>query len=197
MLEMLSGKNAIFLLVAVAGFWFTVRFVVAPRRGTPGLGALFRRETALPKIGLGREAIASLLADTRQFAIGEPGIRGLLLGGLYAAKEAEPSSPVVLVALADNPQTYRGDSWLDRWGYLKRGHEVLSRDEAEENGVVCQQLTLRGAPPVEFHFLKLPDLSSSVALDEALEEGLTVIDDPAGLAAKFRQATLARIESRA
>ncbi len=197
MLEMLSGQNAIFLLVAVAGFWFTVRFVVAPRRGAPGLGAMFSRETATPKIGLGREAIASLLADTRQFAIGESGIRGLLLAGAYAAKEAEPSSPVVLVALADDPQLYRGEDWLTRWSYLKRGHDVHSRNEAEDGGIVRQQFRLRGAPPIDFHFLKSQDAKLPEALDEAFAEGLTVIDDPAGLAAKFRLATLARISDRA
>lgn len=196
MLEMLSGQNAIFLLVAIAGFWFTVRFVVAPRRGAPGLGAMFSREAATPRIGLGREAIASLLADTRQFAIGEPGIRGLLLAGAYAAKEAEPTSPVVLVALADDPQRYRGEEWLERWSYLKRGHDVQSRDETEEGGIVRHAFRLRGAPPVEFHFLKPQDAKPPEALDEAFGEGLTVIDDPAGLAAKFRQTTLARLDAR-
>lgn len=194
MLEMLSGQNAMLLLVVVAGFWFTVRFVVAPRRGAPGLTDMFRREAAAPTIGLGREAIASLLADTRQFAIDEAGIRGLLLAGSYAAKEAEPSSPVVLVALADEPQLYRGEDWLARWRYITRGHEVLTRDETADAGIVRHRFRLRGAPPVEFHFLT-QTAQIGDALEEVFEDGLAVIDDPAGQAAKFRQNVLARLDN--
>lgn len=196
MLEMLSGQNALFLLIAVAGFWFTVRFVIAPKRGAPGLGSMFRREAATPAIGLGREAIASLLADARQFAIQEPGIRGLLLAGSYAAKTAEPTSPVVLVALAEEPHLYRDGSWLARWSYLKRGHDILSQEAEENSGIVHHRLKLRGAPPVEFHFVGLHASPPSDALDDAFEDGLAVLDDPAGVAAKFRQEALARLAAR-
>lgn len=194
MLEMLSGQNAMLLLVVVAGFWFTVRFVVAPRRGAPGLADMFRREAVTPTIGLGREAIASLLGDTRQFAVKEAGIRGLLLAGAYASRQAEPSSPVVLIALADEPLSYRGEDWLTRWHYIKRGHDVLTRDETADEGIVRHQLRLRGAPPVEFHFLA-QTAQIGDALEEAFEDGLVVIDDPAGQAANFRQTVLARLNS--
>lgn len=197
MIELLSGQNALYLMIAVAGFWFTVRFVVAPKRGAPGLGAMFRREAATPAIGLGREAIASLLADARQFAIHEPGIRGLLLTGAYAAKAGEPKSPVVLVALAEAPDLYKDTDWLARWAYLKRGHEVLSQEVSEDNGFVEHRLKLRGAPPVLFYFIGLHETSLPGALDDAFDEGVTVIDDPAGVAARFRQTVLTRPSAQA
>jgi len=192
MLEMFSGQNPLLLLVAVAGFWFMVRFVIAPRRGAPGLGALFRREAAAPKTGLGREAIASLLADSRQFSINEPGLRGLLLAGAFAAQQAEPSSPVVLIALADDPQAYRAADWLGRWPYPKRGHEVVSQEATATDAAVHHELTLKGAPPVSFHFLMSDASPTDAALEAAFEQGLVVIDDPAGRAAQFRQKALAR-----
>lgn len=187
MLEALSSQNTVMLLVAVAGFWFFARFVVAPRRGAgPGLRAMFRRERVMPRIGLGRDAIATLLDDTREFVVDEEALRGLILAGPFAAKLAEAESLVTLILLTDTPARFAGDDWLARWRYIRRGHDVIDHQiETHESGAT-HRMTLRGAPPLVMRFEHFPTLAPPVGLEAALDEGSATIEDPAGQAEKLR-----------
>lgn len=180
--------NTFLLLLGVAGVWVFLRFVVGPRRGAPSFGSLFRREAAPQMEGLGQKAIATLLADTRSFAIAEDALRGLLLAGPFAVRKARQDSLVVLVALCDAPERYSEAEWVLRWAYPARGHKVLSHKiTRDEPGHVAHQLTLRGAPPVALHFVAVDRAGPPDALRAAVVEGFSLIEDPAGEAERLRR----------
>ncbi len=186
MIAGLSLQNAFLLLLAVAGFWFTARFLVGPRRGAPSLRAMFTREKPAHLEGLGQEAIATLIGDTRRFAIGEPGLRGLILAGPFAVKAAEAASPVTLIALCETIAPYTGKAWLDRWAYPARGHLILEHVIENFPNGAGHRLVLRGAPPISIHFTALDALEPPEVLYTALAEGAETIEDPSGLADKLR-----------
>ena len=72
-----SFDNALLLLMGIGGLWFVARFVVGPKRGAPGLKAMFSREPPLQSLGIGKDAIRTLLEDTRAFIVGAADLRGL------------------------------------------------------------------------------------------------------------------------
>ena len=76
--------NSFLLLLGVAGFWFTARFVLGPRRGAPSFGSFFRREPTESVDGLGQKAIATLLGDWQILPNGTEGYRTaeVTLGGV-------------------------------------------------------------------------------------------------------------------
>lgn len=183
----LSLDNAFYLLIAIAGLWFMARFVIAPKRGAPGLRAMLGREKPVRLEGLGREAIATLIGDACGLVVDDARLRGLILAGPFAVQAAGPASSVILVALTDDIDLYSGTDWLSRWAYPGRGHAILTHDiERHANGV-AHRLTLRGSPPIEIHFVRLDCLHASPALRPAFAEGTQTIDDPSGLVEKLRQ----------
>ncbi len=179
--------NSFLLLLGVAGIWFYLRFVIGPRRGGPSLRSFFRREARETVDGLGQKAIATLLADTRAFVTEEAALRGLILAGPFAARSARAGSLVTLIALSDAPQAYLGSDWLLRWAYPARGHKVLWQREEQAAGQVVQHLGLRGAPPLEIHFVTVDHAAPPENLLPALAFGTKVIDDPAGQAERLRR----------
>ncbi len=182
----LSIQNAFLLLAAVAGLWFAARFVIGPRRGAPSLRQMFTREKASPRDGIGKEALTTLIEEARKFAVGEPGIRGLILAGPFAAKAASARSKVTLIALCEEPRHYADAGWMARWAYPARGHPVIDHAIEDHADGLRHQITLRGAPPLVVHFERLDRLAAPAAVHQALLEGSETIDDPSGLAEKTR-----------
>jgi hypothetical protein len=179
--------NSFLLLLGAAAVWFVLRFILGPKRGAPSLGSFFRREPAEVVEGLGRKAIATLLEDTKAFVAGENALRGLLLAGPFATRSATITSPVTLVALCDAPESYAEPDWLMRWAYLARGHKVIQQAISREPGLVTHRLVLRGAPPVDVHFMQPDRAAPPEALEIALKSGLSVVEDPSGQAERLRR----------
>ena len=171
----------------MAGIWFFMRFVLGPKRGGPTFASFFKREARETVEGLGQKAISTLVADTRALVVGEPGLRGLLLAGPFAARAAKMTSPVTFVVLTDAPEQYRDDEWLLRWAYPARAHPVLARRDTIEPGHVAHHLSLRGAPPVEMHFVTADRAAAPDALRPALRIGWSVLEDPTGQAERLRR----------
>lgn len=186
MIAGISLDNTFLLLIAVAGFWFAARFLIGPKRGAPGLKAMFGREKPVPLMGIGKDAIATLLADTRQFVVAAPDLRGLILAGPFAAGAARRDSIVTLVALAEDVLPYAGKEWLAGWPYPARGHAVTDHRIDHGAAETIHRMTLRGSPPLEVHFVLVSQLDVPPSLLQALTEGAESIDDPAGLAEKLR-----------
>ena len=179
--------NSFLLLLGVAGIWFFMRFVLGPKRGGPTFASFFKREERETIDGLGQKAIATLLSDTRAFVVGEAALRGLILAGPFAGLSGKMTTPVTLIALSDAPETYLGEEWLLRWAYPARGHKVLAQHEEQAPGHVIHHLSLRGAPPVEMHFIAADRAEAPPALRAALAAGASVIEDPAGQADRLRR----------
>lgn len=179
--------NSFLLLLGVAGIWFFMRFVLGPRRGGPTFSSFFKREARETVDGLGQKAIATLLADTKALVVAEASLRGLLLAGPFAGRAGKMSSPVTFIVITDAPEQYRDGDWLLRWAYPARGHQVLAHREANEPGHVSHHLTLRGAPPVELHFVPGDRAAAPDPLRAALRLGLIVIEDPTGQAERLRR----------
>lgn len=179
--------NSFLLLLGAAAVWFVLRFILGPKRGAPTLGSFFRREPAATVEGLGRKAIATLLDDSKAFVMGENALRGLLLAGPFAARSANITSSVTLIALCDAPESYAEPDWLLRWAYPARGHKVLEQRVVQEPGHVTHHLALRGAPPIEFHFIVPDRAAPPEPLLDALKRGLSVVDDAAGQAERLRR----------
>lgn len=179
--------NSFLLLLGVAGIWFFMRFVLGPRRGGPTFGSFFRREEREAVEGLGQKAIATLIADTRAFVVGEQALRGLILAGPFATRAGKMTSTVTLIALSDAPEHYRDEDWMLRWAYPARGHKVLEKRETHEPGHVMHALRLRGAPPVELHFVAGDRAAAPEVLQPAIKAGASVIEDPAGQAERLRR----------
>ena len=186
MIAGISLDNAFLLLIAVAGFWFTARFLIGPKRGAPGLKAMFGREKPVPLMGIGKDAIATLLADARQFVVAAPDLRGLILAGPFAVEAARRDSTVMLVVLAEDVSRYAGKEWLPRWPYPARGHTITDHRIDHGAAETIHWMTLRGSPPLEIHFVHVSQLDVPPSLHRALAEGAESIDDPAGLAEKLR-----------
>lgn len=179
------ADNAHYLLLAIIGVWFAARFLVMPgggrRRG--GLAALFRREGAVIAKGLGEPAIRTLLDDCRDFARGQPDLRGLVLAGPFAAGTASPESPITLIFLAETTSPYAAPKALGAWAYPGRGHTVTA-DRVETDGdVVLRHMVLRGAPPVELAFVPANAATVPATLVQAVKIGVKPQEDPTGQAA--------------
>jgi hypothetical protein len=179
--------SSFLLLLGAAGAWFVMRFILGPKRGAPSLSSFFRREPLETVEGLGRKAIATLLDDTRAFVASEDALRGLLLAGPFATRSATITSHVTLMAICDAPETYVEPDWLLRWAYPARAHKVLEQRVSREPGLVTHHLTLRGAPPIEIHFLHGDCAAPPEAVQSALKQGLSVIDDVTGQAERLRR----------
>lgn len=179
--------NAFLLLLGAAGVWFVLRFVLGPRRGAPSLASFFRREPRESVEGLGQKAIATLLADMRSFVAGEEALRGLLLAGPFAARQAKRNSLVTFIALGPAPERFTSEDWLLRWAYPARGHKILTQESETAPGLVTHHLTLRGAPPVVVHFVAYDTPELPEPLRPAFVEGASVIEDPTGLAERLRR----------
>lgn len=195
MIAGISLDNAFLLLIAVAGFWFTARFLIGPKRGAPGLKAMFGREKPVPLMGIGKDAIATLLADSRKFVVSAPDLRGLILAGPFAVEAAGSRSTVTLVILSEDVAPYAGKEWLARWPYPARGHVITDHRIDHDAAGAIHRMTLRGSPPLEVHFVRVSQLDVPPALHQALAEGAESIDDPAGLAEKLRQRWSEQIRS--
>lgn len=186
MIAGISLDNTFLLLIAVAGFWFTARFLIGPKRGAPGLKAMFGREKPVPLMGIGKDAIATLLADARKFVVAAPDLRGLILAGPFAAEAAGSRSTVTLIVLAEDVAPYADKEWLARWPYPARGHTITDHRIDQGAAETIHRLTLRGSPPLEIHFVRVNQLDVPPSLHRTLAEGAESIDDPAGLAEKLR-----------
>lgn len=186
MIAGISFDSPFLLLVGVAGLWFAARFLLGPKRGAPGLKAMFGREKPAPLIGIGKDAIATLLADARKFVVAAPDLRGLILAGPFAAKAAESRSTVTLVVLAEDIAPYAGQEWLARWPYPARGHTITEHRIDHGAAEAIHRMTLRGSPPLEIHFVRASQSDVPPSLHQALAEGAATIDDPAGLVEKLR-----------
>lgn len=181
-----SLNNPLLLLAGIAGIWFTMRFIVGPKRGAPGLSALFRRETAAQIKGMGRKAIATVIEDTRQFVVAAADLRGLVLAGPFAVRTATPTSAVVLIVFCEDISGYADKGWLARWAYPARGHLITGHDIEQTPPGILHRIRLRGAPPLELHFVRLDGIDPPKALLPALAEGSVTIEDPSGLVEKLR-----------
>lgn len=182
----ISFDNTFLLLALVGGFWFTARFVIGPKRGAPGLKSLFGKVKPVEVQGLGRDAIATLLEETRKFVVATPDLRGLMLAGPFAGGTADSRSTVTLVFLADEIGRYAGPEWVTRWGYPARGHAITDHRIETDGAGTLHRLTLRGAPPLEVHIVRVGQPEMPPALRPALAKGARSIDDPAGLTEKLR-----------
>ena len=180
------ADNALMLILAVAGFWFTARFLVGPKRGAPGLGIFFRRERAVRHAGLGKEAIATLIEDTRQMVLAAPDLRGLVLAGPFAVQAATSQSAVSFMILCEAIEPYSGKVWLARWNYPARGHAILEHRIVAGAMEALHLLNLRGSPPIRLHFVRMDSLAPPPTLIAAMREGAATLDDPSGLAEKLR-----------
>ncbi|KAF0231592.1 MAG: hypothetical protein FD175_500 [Beijerinckiaceae bacterium] len=181
-----SLDNPLLLLAGIAGIWFTMRFIVGPKRGAPGLRVLFGREAPVQLKGMGREAIATVLEDTRQFVVASADLRGLVLAGPFAVRSATPTSAVVLVIFCDDISGYADKGWLDRWAYPARGHLITGHDTEQTPSGSTHRIRLRGAPQVELHFVRMDGIDPPKALAPALAKGSATIEDPSGLVEKLR-----------
>ncbi|MCZ8182851.1 MAG: hypothetical protein O9322_07755 [Beijerinckiaceae bacterium] len=182
------AENAPYLLLAVIGFWFAARFLVMPGRNRSGLAGMFRREAPVREAGLDQAAIRTLVEDSRAFARQRPDIRGLLLAGAFASGTARPDSAVVLVFLAENPAVFVDGESLSGWPYPERGHAIITRDVATEDGAALHRLVLKGAPPVTLGFIAPESRALPASLAAPVRAGCQILDDPAGQAASLRQA---------
>lgn len=188
--------HPIALIGVVAAFWFGLRFIVGPKRGAPGLNMFFAREQPVKLDGLGPAAITTLLETSRRFALAEPGLRGLILAGPFAAHEASAGSTVTLIFLAEAPEHYAGQDWVARWGYAEHGHPVLTIDTHAEDATIAHRLALRGAPPVTACFARMDRLEPPPRMQAALGQGAETLDDPTGLADKLRRRWIEQINHR-
>lgn len=191
----LLAENAHYLLIAILGIWFALRFILAPGSKGPGgkrsgLAAMFRRERPVETGGLGQGAISTLLADSKAFAQARPDLRGLVLAGPFAAGTARPDSPVTLVFLAEDPARYALPTALEGWGYPARGHAVLGYDVRTEPWGARHELRLRGAPPLILAFVVAQGAACPSDLADAAGQALRIIEDPAGQARVLHEAWL-------
>lgn len=172
----MSLTNGLFLLLAIGLVWLVARQQLAKRTGQSGFMAMFRREAPMRLGGMGREALESLLEDTRHLVGADAALRGLVLAGPFAVKLGSTHSIVTLVLLTREIDPYLGDDWLARWPYLSRGHGVSQHRIERSEGAVRHQLTLRGAPPIDVHFVPASAETVPPALATAFREGAIAIE---------------------
>jgi hypothetical protein len=180
-LSALTSEGPLAIMAGMAVLWFLARsFKTGPSR----FSGMFRREAKLPKIGVGKEAIASLLKDMQDFIANEPGLRSLVLMGEFAGNIADVRSEVILVTFCASPESYADPLWRARWAYLARGHFVLDHKVEQGEGFVVHKMRLRGAPEIRFlvlspeHFALKPPGS----LRAALVHPTILIEDQTGIA---------------
>jgi hypothetical protein len=198
-----SLNNTFLLLLGVGALWFFARFILGPRRGAPGLKAMFSREKVVPRQGIGKDAIRTLLEETRAFVVRSVDLRGLILAGPFAVEAATPASRVTLVILCRNIAAYTDKEWMPRWTYPARGHPISAH--AIKAGVreALHEITLRGSPPLALHFVQVDVSQAEIgqaekgeippSLRAALGIGASVIEDSSGLAEKLRLSWLDEI----
>ena len=182
-----SLSNPLLLVLGIGGLWFFARFILGPRRGAPGLKSMFAREKPVARPGLGKDAIRTLIDDTRAFVVEGADLLGLILAGPFAAKAATPESGVILVVLCRDLKAYSDRAWLPRWAYPARGHPVSTHAIEVSSQEVVHRFTLRGSPPVAVHFVLAEIREAPVSLQSALGIGAMLLDDPSGAAEKLRQ----------
>jgi hypothetical protein len=188
-------QNAHYLLLAILGIWFAMRFVILPRGSRKGLATMFRRERGVERGGLGEEAIRTLLQDSQRFVTTMPDLRGLLLAGPFAAGRAQPSSTITLICLAESTARFEGPTALALWSYPARDHAILRHEVEAGTDMVLHRLGLHGAPPTVFAFVPAAGHDLPPGLREAIGQGLRVIEDPAGQAQALRQAWLSTLRA--
>lgn len=179
----MQNIEILFLLGGVAAIWAIMRFIIAPKKGGGiSLGGMFRREQSLPTLGMGREAIKTLIEDASGFVAVELTLRGLMLAGPFASKLGQPESVVSLVFFADDLSLYQDREWLGRWGYPAKDHRVEDYRRTLGDNHIIHHLGLRGAPPVEAWFVKIPThvVTPPDGLYKALHAGMSIISDPTG-----------------
>jgi hypothetical protein len=175
-------SQVLLMLGGVAVIWAVMRFVIAPKTGSPSIGGMFKREAALPAIGMGREAIKTLVDDASAFVAIELSLRGLVLAGPFASKLGLPSSVISLVFFTDDLSQYQDREWLGRWGYPAKDHRVEDYHRTDGENHIIHHLGLRGAPPVMAWFVEIPTHVAAPpdTLRPALIEGMSIISDPTG-----------------
>lgn len=179
--------NPVALVGAIAVIWFALRFLVAPKRGAPGLRGMFAREKPAVIEGMGRAAIGTLVEEMRCFALAEPGLRGLILAGPFAARRADQRSVVTFILVAEDPAAYADSGWLTRWGYPAQDHPVLEAVPLPPEAGRGLTIRMRGAPIVIVHAVRFDQLDPPHGLAAALMAGSETLDDPSGLAEKLRR----------
>jgi hypothetical protein len=182
-----SLNNPLLLVLGIGGLWFFARFILGPRRGAPGLKSMFAREKPIVQPGIGKDAIRTLIDDTRAFVVEGGDLLGLLLAGPFAAKAATTTSSVILIVLCRDLKAYSDAEWLPRWAYPARGHAINTHVIEVLPEEVIHRFTLRGSPEVVIHFVPLDRLEAPTSLQPALGMGAILIEDPSGAAEKLRQ----------
>jgi hypothetical protein len=162
---------ALYIVAAIAILWFGTRMLLGKRAPRSSLAQMFTREKPLPRVGIGADAIRTLITDTQSFAQGERAIRGLILAGPFAAKAAKPDDEVTFVLLADDLADYRETLWRARWPYPQRGHFYRDHRIEEAGEALIHRINLRGAPPIALHFVPVEAASPSAATAQALKRG--------------------------
>jgi hypothetical protein len=183
----LTIENGFYVMLAIVGFWFTVRFVIGPKRGAPRFGAMFGREKPVKLAGVGKEAIATLLQDISRFMARENAMRGLILAGPFAGNSAEAKSIVTLVAVCEDLSGYIGKEWVENWQYPARGHAIIRHEIVVDPGMITHDMTLRGAPALVIHFVRTDASSPPERFSAALEEGSQTLEDSTGVTEKLRR----------
>lgn len=188
-------QNAHYLLIAILGIWFAMRFVITPGGKRAGLAGMFRRERRVERGGLGEAAIRTLLQDSQHFASAAPDMRGLLLAGPFAAGQAQPDSTITLIFLAESTARFEQPEALSSWPYPARDHAILRHEVEASTEMALHRLGLHGAPPMVLAFVPAAGQALPASLKEAVGQGLRVIEDPAGQAQALRQAWLAALRA--
>ena len=164
-------ENGLYVIGAIAVLWFVARSGFGQKGRSSGLLGMFKREKALPRIGMGPEALKTLLDDLKSMEAQDACLRGLILAGPFAAKTAKADSIVTCIALCTDMERYTGRNWLARFPYIARGHLVQDfKSDAIEGGIL-HHLRLRGAPPLALYVVE-PALAKPPAMIMArLQEG--------------------------
>lgn len=172
---MFDTDSALLILAGVAGLWFTTRFLYRPKGSSGGLGSLFRRERAEAVPGIGLEALRSLSEDLVTFAKAEIALRGVILAGPFAARQANAASDVTAILISTDLTGQDEQAYLRRWPYIRRGHDIRAHRLERVPGGLIHRLTLRGAPSIVLAFIE-GDAPLPPALEPALKQGATFFD---------------------
>lgn len=172
----MSLETALPIVLAMAVLWIATRAMAGKKLGGVSLGGMFTREKPLVTSGLGEPAIKTLLEDVKAFVHAERAARGLILAGPFAEAAAKPEDEVTFVILVDDLADYRDTLWRARWPYPARGHLIRDHQIEAVEGAVLHRMSLRGAPPLAFHFVELGLAKAPVAIAKALNRGAKPIE---------------------
>jgi len=172
----MSLETALPIVLAMAVLWFGTRMMAGKKMSGVSLGSMFQREKPLVKSGLGEPAIKTLLEDVKAFVHGERAVRGLILAGPFAEAAAAPEDEVTFVILVDDLTDYRDTLWRARWPYPARGHLIRDHQIETVEGAALHLLSLRGAPPLRFHFVETGLAKAPSATVKALNRGAKPIE---------------------